>query len=73
MELTVGFEPLNIIDMEMPDGGCKICTAGAVIGGAGTGAGTVLAVGAIFSVTPAGWIVGLGAVAGAGLGYLATR
>lgn len=71
MELTVGFEPLNIIDMEMLDGGCKICTAGAVIGGAGTGA--VLAVGAIFSVTPAGWIVGLGAVAGAGLGYLATR
>ena len=69
MELTVGFEPLNI----MLDGGCKICTAGAVIGGAGTGAGTVLAVGAIFSVTPAGWIVGLGAVAGAGLGYLATR
>lgn len=69
MELTVGFEPLNIIDMEMLDGGCKICTAGAVIGGAGT----VLAVGAIFSVTPAGWIVGLGAVAGAGLGYLATR
>lgn len=73
MELTVGFEPLNIIDLEMIDGGCKICTAGAVIGGAGTGAGTVLAVGAICSVTPAGWIVGLGAAAGAGLGYLATR
>lgn len=48
---------------------CKICTAGAVIGGAGT----VLTVGAICSVTPAGWIVGLGAAAGAGLGYLAAR
>ena len=73
MEMSLGFENLNEIDLEMLDGGCKICTVGAVIGGAGTGAGTVLAVGALCAVTPAGWVVGLGAVAGAGLGYLATR
>lgn len=50
------------------DGGCKLCTIGSVIGGAGTGAGTVL----VLASNPAGWLIGAGALVGAGLGYLAT-
>lgn len=69
----VEFEQLIEMDMLEIEGGCRICTAGAVIGGAGTGAGTVLAVGALCGSNPAGWVIGLGALAGAGLGYLVSQ
>lgn len=45
-------------------GGCFFCTASYVVGGAALGAGTVLAV----ASNPVAWVV-----AGAGIGYLASK
>lgn len=69
MELVLDFNELNVDELDMLDGGCWVCKAGGVISGTGTGAATVMAL----ASNPAGWAIGLGALAGAGLGYLATR
>lgn len=69
MELTSAFSPMQDEELFLLYGGCGFCTAGAVIGGAATGAGTVLAL----ASNPAGWVIAGGAIVGAGLGYLATR
>lgn len=53
-------------ELYLIEGGCWLCIAGGVIGGAATGAGTVLAL----STNPAGWVVLGATVIGAGLGYL---
>lgn len=53
-------------ELYLIEGGCWLCTAGGVIGGAATGAGTVLAL----STNPVGWVVLGGAVIGGALGYL---
>lgn len=68
MELTMnnGFSALSFDEMMEMDGGCWLCKLGSTIGGAGTGAGTVLAL----ASNPAGWVVAGGAVIGGGLGYL---
>jgi hypothetical protein len=69
MDIALEFNELTSMELVTIDGGCKLCTIGSVIGGAGTGAGTVL----VLASNPAGWLIGAGALVGAGLGYLATR
>ncbi len=68
MVLNYGLCEMTFEGMELLEGGCGLCTAGAVIGGAATGAGTVLAL----ASNPAGWVIGAGALVGAGIGYLIT-
>lgn len=68
MDRMVEFNQLEDAELMMLEGGCGLCTAGAMIGGAATGAGTVLAL----ASNPVGWAVGAGALIGAGIGYLIT-
>lgn len=69
MDVTLKFSQIQDEELYLLDGGCLFCTAAAVVGGAATGAGTVLAL----ASNPVGWAIAGGAAIGAGLGYLATR
>ena len=69
MNEFVKFNELDENELMLLEGGCGLCTAGSIIGGASTGAGIVLAV----VSNPAGWVVGAGALVGAGLGWLLTK
>lgn len=61
-----GFYAISSDELYLIQGGCGLCTAGAIIGGAATGAGIA------FAFTPVGWVVAGGALIGGVLGYLAS-
>ncbi len=67
MELSLELQEIRNDELELIEGGCGLCTAGAVIAGAATIGGIAAAVTASAPV-----IVGACVVGGA-LGYLATR